>query len=156
MTQRILFAVNRWSISLLVLWLLAPGLSAQQSVQFTVLPFVQANGLVDVNFAGRWQNGPTSFSALNTQFQAYPGVPMQVGSYAHSLRTFSRQNVPYFSRTPFIGGLFRNRADWRHQSLSRFNVTVTPVDPAGNPMFDARPRPAAPPMIGFINPASPR
>ena len=156
MTQRILFAVNRWSISLLVLWLLAPGLSAQQSVQFTVLPFVQANGLVDVNFAGRWQNGPASFSALNTQFQAYPGVPMQVGSHAHSLRTFSRQNVPYFSRTPFIGGLFRNRAGWRHQSLSRFNVTVTPVDPAGNPMFDARPRPATPPMIGFINPASPR
>ena len=156
MTQRILFAVNRWSISLLVLWLLAPGLSAQQSVQFTVLPFVQASGLVDVNFAGRWQNGPASFSALNTQFQAYPGVPMQVGSHAHSLRTFSRQNVPYFSRTPFIGGLFRNRADWRHQSLSRFNVTVTPVDPAGNPMFDARSRPAAPPMIGFINPASPR
>ena len=117
MTQLILFAVNRWSISLLGLWLLAPGLRAQQSVQFTVLPFVQANGLVDVNFAGRWQNGPTSFSALNPRFQAYPGVPMQVGSHAHSLRTFSRQNVPYFSRTPFIGGLFRNRADWRHQSL---------------------------------------
>ena len=156
MAQRILFAVNRWSISLLVLWLLSPGLSAQQSVQFTVLPFVQANGLVDVNFAGRWQNGPTSFSALNTQFQAYPGVPIQVGSHAHSLRTFSRQNVPYFSRTPFIGGLFRNRADWRHQSLSRFNVTVTPVNPAGNPAFDARPGSAAPPMIGFINPASPR
>ena len=103
MTQRILFAVNRWSISLLILSLLAPGLSAQQSVHFTVLPFVQANGLVDVNFAGRWQNGPASFSALNTRFQAYPSVPMQVGSHAHSLSTFSRQNVPYFSRAPFIG-----------------------------------------------------
>ena len=156
MTQRILFAVNRWSISLLILSLLAPGLSAQQSVHFTVLPFVQANGLVDVNFAGRWQNGPASFSALNTQFQAYPGVPIQVGSHAHSLSTFSRQNVPYFSRAPFIGGLFRNRTDWRQQSLNQFNFTITPVDPAGNPMLYARPRPASPPMIGFINSASPR
>ena len=156
MTQRILFPVNRWSISLLVLWLLAPGLSAQQSIQFTVRPFVQANGLVDVSIGGRWQHGPTSFSALNTQFQAYPGVPMQVGSHAHSLSTFSRQNVPYFNRAPFIGGLFRNRTDWRQQSLNQFNFMITPVDPAGNPMLYARPRPASPPMIGFINSASPR
>ena len=120
--------MNRWSISLLILWLLAPGLSAQQSVQFTVLPFVQA----------------------------YPGVPMQISSHAHSLRTFSRQNVPYFSRAPFIGGLFRNRTDWRQQSLNQFNFTITPVDPAGNPMLYARPRPASPPMIGFINSVSPR
>ena len=156
MTQRIVLAVNRWSISLLILWLLAPDLSAQQSVQFTAPPFVQANGLVDVNFTGRWQNSPASFSALNTQFQAYPGVPMQVGSHAHSLSTFSRQNVPYFSRAPFIGGLFRNRIDWRQQSLNQFNFTITPVDPAGNPMLYAHPRPASPPMIGFINFASPR
>ena len=148
MTQRIVLAMNRLPISLLILWLLAPGLSAQQSVQFTVLPFVQANGLVNVNFAGRWQNGPASFSALNTQFQAYPGVPIQVGSHAHSLSTFSR--------APFIGGLFRNRTDWRKQSLNQFNFTITPVDPAGNPMLDARPRPASPPMIGFINSVSPR
>ena len=148
--------MNRWSISLLIVWLFAPDLSAQQSVQFTALPFVQANGLVDVNFAGRWQNGPASFSALNTQFQAYPGVPIQVGSHAHSLSTFSRQNVPYFSRAPLIGGLSRNRTDWRQQSLNQFNFTITPVDPAGNPMPCARPRPASPPMIGFINSASPR
>ena len=118
--------MNRWSISLLILWLITPDLGAQQSVQFTVLPFVHANGLVDVNFAGRWQNGPASFSALNTQFQTYPGVPIQVGSHAHSLSTFSRQNVPYFSRAPFIGGLFRNRTDWRQQSFNQFTSRSRP------------------------------
>ena len=106
MTQRILFSVNRWSISLLILSLLAPGLRAQQSVQFTVLPFVQANGLVDLNFAGRWQNGPASFSALNTQFQAYPGVPMQISSHAHSLRTFSRQMCRTSAAHRLLGACF--------------------------------------------------
>jgi len=125
-------------------------------VQFTVLPFVQANGLVDVNFTGRWQNGPASFSALNNQFQAASGVPMQISSHAHSLRTFSQQNVPYFSRAPFNGGLFRNRTDWWQQTLNQFNFTITPVNPAGNPMPYSRSRPPSPPMIGFINSASPR
>ncbi len=138
----------------ILLALLPVVLNAQQSVQFTVLPFVQANGLVEVGFAGRWQNGPMSFSALNTQFQAYPGVPMTMGSHASSLRTFRQQTVPYLGRAPFVGGLFRNRSEWRQHSWNQYHVTVTPIDPAGNPIRYQRA--TAPPMIGFITPAAPR
>jgi len=125
---------------------------AQQSVQLTALPFVQPNGLINLSLAGRWQTGP-QIGALNTQFMAYPGTSMNVGGYSHQLRTFSNHNVPFFSRAPFVGGLFRNRAQWQNLSNSRFNVTLTPVDPAGNPTYRYTPRIQSPGLYGFIAPS---
>jgi len=125
---------------------------AQQSVQLTALPFVQPNGLINLSLAGRWQTGPR-IGALNTQFMVYPGTSMNVGGYSHQLRTFSNHNVPFFSRAPFVGGLFRNRAQWQNLSNSRFNVTLTPVDPAGNPAYRYTSRIQSPRMYGFIAPS---
>jgi len=125
---------------------------AQQSVQLTALPFVQPNGLINLSLAGRWQTGP-QVGALNTQFMAYPGTSMNVGGYSRQLRTFSNHNVPFFSRAPFEGGLFRNRAQWQNLSNSRFNVTLTPVDPAGNPTYRYTPRIQSPGLYGFIAPS---
>ena len=125
---------------------------AQQSVQLTALPFVQPNGLINLSLAGRWQTGP-QIGALNTQFMAYPGTSMNVSGYSRQLRTFSNHNVPFFSRAPFVGGLFRNRAQWQNLSNSRFNVTLTPVDPAGNPTYRYTPRIQSPGMYGFIAPS---
>ena len=126
---------------------------AQQSVQLTALPFVQPNGLINLSLAGRWQTGP-QIGALNTQFMAYPGTSMNVGGYSRQLRTFSNHNVPFFSRAPFVGGLFRNRAQWQNLSNSRFNVTLTPVDPAGNLTYRYyTPRIQSPRMYGFIAPS---
>ena len=127
---------------------------AQQAVQFTVLPFVQPNGVVDLSLAGRWQQG-NRFGALNTQFQTVPGMPFRVGSASSQVRTFSRQNVPFFSRTPFVGGLFRNQSRWQQTTHSRFNVTATPVDPAGNPLYRGGSRVPIPKMYGLIPPQSP-
>ena len=124
---------------------------AQQSVQLTALPFVQPNGLVNLSLNGRWQTGP-QIGALNTQFMAYPGTSMNVGGYSHQLRTFSNHNVPFFSRAPFVGGLFRSRSQMQNLSNSRFNVAVTPVDPAGNPTYRYTPRVQSPLMYGFIAP----
>ena len=123
----------------------------QQSVQLAALPFVQPNGLVNLSLNGRWQTGP-QIGALNTQFMAYPGTTLNVGGYSHQLRTFNNQNVPFFSRAPFIGGLFRNRSQMQNLSNSRFNVTLTPVDPAGNPTYRHTQRIQAPLMYGFIGP----
>ena len=125
---------------------------AQQSVQLTALPFVQPNGLINLSLAGRWQTGP-QIGALNTQFMAYPGTSMNVGGYSRQLRTFSNHNVPFFSRAPFVGRLFRNRAQWQNLSNSRFNVTLTPVDPAGNPTYRYTPRIQSPGLYGFIAPS---
>ena len=125
---------------------------AQQSVQLTALPFVQPNGLIDLSLAGRWQTGP-QIGAINTQFMVYPGASMNVGGYSHQLRTFSNHNVPFLSRAPFVGGLFRNRSQWQSLSNSRFNVMLTPVDPAGNPTYRYTSRIQSPRMYGFIAPS---
>ena len=125
---------------------------AQQSVQLTALPFVQPNGLIDLSLAGRWQTGPQT-GVINTQFMVYPGTSMNVGGYSQQLRTFSNHNVPFFSRAPFVGGLFRNRSQWQNRSTSRFNVTLTPVDPAGNPTYRYTPRIQSPGLYGFIAPS---
>ncbi len=124
---------------------------AQQSVHLTALPFVQPNGLVNLSLNGRWQTGP-QIGALNTQFMAYPGTSLNVGGYSRQLRTFNNQNVPFLGRAPFIGGLFRNRSQMQTLSNSRFNVTFTPVDPAGNPTYRYTQRIQAPLMYGFIAP----
>ena len=125
---------------------------AQQSVQITALPFVQPNGLINLSLAGRWQTGP-QIGTINTQFMVYPSASMNVSGYSHQLRTFSNHNVPFFSRAPFVGGLFRNRAQWQNLSNSRFNVTLTPVDPAGNPTCRYTPRIQSPGLYGFIAPS---
>ena len=124
---------------------------AQQSVQLTALPFVQPNGLINLSLNGRWQTGP-QIGTLNTQFMAHTGTSLTVGDYSYQLRTFNNQNVPFFSRAPFIGGLFRNRSQMQTLSNSRFNVTLTPVDPAGNPAYRYTQRIQAPLMYGFIAP----
>jgi len=128
------------------------GAVAQQSVQLSALPFVQPNGLINLSLAGRWQTGP-QLGSLNTQFMAYPGTSMNVGGYSHQLRTFSNHNVPFFSRAPFVGGLFRNRSQWQNLSSSRFNVTLSPVNPAGAPTYRYMPRIQAPKLHGFIAPS---
>jgi len=125
---------------------------AQQSVQLNALPFVQPNGLIDLSLTGRWQAGRQT-RALNTQFMVYPGTTMNVGGYSHQLRTFSNHNVPFFSRAPFVGGFFRDRSQWQNLSSSRFNVTMRPVDPAGNPSYRYVPRIQAPKLHGFIDPS---
>ena len=145
----------KWTGKLLVIAALMAakhGAVAQQSVQLSALPFVQPNGLINLSLAGRWQTGP-QVGALNTQFMAYPGTSMNVGGYSHQLRTFSNHNVPFFSRAPFVGGLFRNRSQWQNRSTSRFNVTLSPVDPAGNPTYQHAPRIQIPGMYGFIAPS---
>ncbi len=128
------------------------GAVAQQSVQLGALPFVQPNGLINLSLAGRWQTGP-QVGALNTQFMAYPGTAINVGGYSHQLRTFSNHNVPFFSRAPFVGGLFRNHSQWQNLSSSRFNVTLSPVNPAGTPTYRYRPRIQAPKLHGFVAPS---
>jgi len=145
----------KWTGKLLVIAALMAakhGAVAQQSVQLSALPFVQPNGLINLSLAGRWQTGP-QVGALNTQFMAYPGTAMNVGGYSHQLRTFSNHNVPFFSRAPFVGGLFRNRSQWQNLSSSRFNVTLNPVNPAGAPTYRYMPRIQAPKLHGFIAPS---
>ena len=79
---------------------------------------MQANGLV-------CKSPPLAKRRLKACYTvpALPGTDARIALFAAYIQPV---NKPYFSRTPFIGGFFRNRADWRHQSLSRFNVTVTP------------------------------
>jgi len=125
---------------------------AQHSVQLNTLSFVQPNGLIDLSLAGRWQTD-RQIRALNTQFMTYPGTTMNVGGYSHQLRTFNNHNVPFFSRAPFVGGLFRNRSQWQNLSSGRFNVTMKPVDPAGNPSYRYVSRIPAPKLHGFIAPS---
>ena len=142
-------------------WVLAFGLlsqfpvTGQQSMTFTMRPFVQPNGVIDLNLASNWQQGPR-FGALNTQFQTLPGVPFTVGQSSHQLRTFSRQNVPYLRRLPFLGSTFRTQSRFQQTGHSRFTFRATPVDPAGNPVY--RPggqRVPIPKMYGLIPPKPP-
>ncbi len=97
-------------------------------------------------------------ATISTQYLAADGGPITVGSYARQLRTFNNQNVPYLGREPFVGGLFRNRAQFNQMSYGYFapQVTITRVDPAGNPVQPHAPlfygRVPAPRMMGFIRP----
>ncbi len=141
----------------------AAGAFAQYStVNLNVLPYVQPNGTIHMGLNANWQfaqpgYGP-SRAAINTQYLAANGVPVNVGSYARQLRTFNNQNVPFLGRTPFVGGLFRNRAQFNQMSYGYFapQVTITRVDPAGNPvqphahLFQGRV--SAPRMMGFVQP----
>ena len=85
-------------------------------------------------------------------------MPITVGSYTRQLRTFNNQNVPYLGRTPFVGGLFRNRSQFNQMSYGYMTpqVTITRVDPAGNPVQPHAPlfygRVPAPRMMGFVRP----
>ena len=124
---------------------------AQQSAQLKAVPFAQSNGLVNLTLNGRWQTGPQT-GTLNTQFMAYPGTSLNVGGYSHQLHTFNNQNVSFLGRAPFIGGLFRNH--FKMQSLfgSRLNVTLIPVNPAGNSTHLKTQGIKTPLMYGFIAP----
>ena len=143
--------------------LLANFASAQfSSTQLTVLPFVQSNGVIDMSLNANWMNqfygyGP-SRASINTQFQTYNGVPLNIGGYTTYTRAFNNQSVPFLGRAPFVGGLFRNRAQFQRRSLGNFTVRATTVDPAGNPTL--RPgsyyRLRAPKMYGLIPPAPPK
>ena len=132
------------------------------SVNLTALPYVQPNGTIHAGLNANWQFAQPGYGAsnvaINTQFLAANGVPMTVAGYARQMRTFNHQNVPFLGRTPFVGGLFRNRAQFNQTSYGYFapRITVTRVDPAGNPvqphahLFQGRV--PAPPMAGFIRP----
>ena len=143
--------------------LLANFASAQfSSTQLTVLPFVQSNGVIDMSLNANWMNqfygyGPTR-SSINTQFQTYNGVPLNIGGYNTYTRAFNNQSVPFLGRAPFVGGLFRNRTQFQRRSLGNFTIRATTVDLAGNPTF--RPelynRIPAPKMYGLIPPAAPK
>ncbi len=149
---------------ILSLGLLGVGHAAAQfsSANLTVLPYVQPNGTIHLGLNANWQfaqpgYGP-SRAAINTQYLAANGVPITMGSYTRQLRTFNHQNVPYLGRAPFVGGLFRNRAQFNQMSYSHFapQVTLTRVDPAGNPVQPHAPlfqgRVPAPRMMGFVRP----
>ena len=143
--------------------LLVNSTSAQfSSTQLTVLPFVQSNGVIDMSLNANWMNqlygyGP-SRASINTQFQTYNGVPLNIGGYTTYTRAFNNQSVPFLDRAPFVGGLFRNRAQFQRRSLGNFTVRATTVDPAGNPTL--RPelynRIPAPKMYGLIPPTAPK
>ena len=143
--------------------LLANLASAQSSsTQLTVLPFVQSNGVIEMSLNANWMNqlygyGP-SRASINTQFQTYNGVPLNIGGYNTYTRAFNNQRVPFLGRAPFVGGLFRNRAQFQRRSMGNFTVRATTVDPAGNPT--RRPelynRIPAPKMYGLIPPTAPK
>ena len=132
------------------------------STNLTVLPYVQPNGTIHLGLNANCQFAQPGYCpsrvAINTQYLAANGMPMTVGSYARQLRTFNNQNVPYLGRAPFVGGLFRNRAQFNQMSYGYFapQVTITRVDPAGNPVQPHAPlfygRVPAPRMMGFIRP----
>ncbi len=144
--------------------MLAAGQATAQysSANLTVLPYVQPGGTIHLGLNANWQfalpNYGTSAMGINTQYQAANGVPMTVGGYSRQLRTFHHQNVPYFGRAPFVGGLFRNRAQFNQMQFGYMTprVTVTRVDPAGNPVQPHAPyfygRVPAPRMMGFVRP----
>jgi len=142
--------------------LLANFASAQSSsTQLTVLPFVQSNGVIEMSLNANWMNqlygyGP-SRASIKTQFQTYNGVPLNIGGYNTYTRAFNNQSVPFLGRAPFVGGLFRNRAQFQRRSMGNFTVRATTVDPAGNPTI--RPelynRIPAPKMYGLIAPKTP-
>ena len=124
---------------------------AQQSVQLNAVPFAQPNGLVNLTLNGPWQTGPQT-GTLNRQFMAYPVTSLNVGGYSHQLHTFNNQNVPFLGRAPFIGGLFRNHSQRQSLFSIRRNVTLTPVNPAGNPTPRNTQGIKTPLMYGFIAP----
>ena len=143
--------------------LLANFASSQaSSTQLTVLPFVQSNGVIEMSLKANWMNQFYGYGAsrasINTQFQTYNGVPLNIGGYNTYTRAFNNQSVPFLGRAPFVGGLFRNRAQFQRRSLGNFTVRATTVDPAGNPT--RRPelynRIPAPKMYGLIPPTAPK
>ena len=140
------------------LWLANLAGAQSSRAQLTVLPFVQANGVIDMSLNANWTFQTPGFGSsragINTQFQAYNGVPMNIGGYSTYTRAFNNQSVPFFGRAPFIGGLFRNRAQVQRRAMGNFSVRATTVDPAGNPT--QRPgsfyRILIPKMYGLIPP----
>ncbi len=140
------------------LWLANVASAQYSSAQLTVRPYVQANGVIDMSLAANWTFRAPGFGSsragINTQFQAYNGVPMNIGGYSTYTRTFNNQSVPFCGRVPFVGGLFRNRAQFQRRAMGDFSVRATTVDPAGNPTV----RPGAmyrlpiPKMYGLIPP----
>jgi len=140
------------------LWLANLGGAQSSSTQLTVLPYVQANGLIDMSLNANWTFQTPGFGStragINTGFQAFNGVPMNIGGYSTYTRSFNNQSVPFFGRAPFVGELFRNRAQFQRRALGNFTVRATTVDPAGNPTV--RPgtmyRLSIPKMYGLIPP----
>ena len=140
------------------LWLANVASAQYSSAQLTVLPYVQANGVIDMSLAANWTFRTPGFGSsragINTQFQAYNGVPMNIGGYSTYTRTFNNQSVPFLGRVPFVGGLFRNRAQFQRRAMGDFSVRATTVDPAGNPTVrpDEMYRLPIPKMYGLIPP----
>ena len=154
--------LGQWLLVAGAVWW-APLAKAQySSTQMTVLPYVQPSGLIDLGLNASWTFQTPSYGAsragINTQFQTYSGVPMNVGGYSTYVRSFNNQSVPFLGRAPFIGGIFRNRSQFQHRSMGNFTVRATPVDPAGNPMYrTGYPyRLPAPRMIGIVPAAPPK
>ena len=160
------------ALALLALLLLAtaPGANAQ-GVNFTVTPYVNPDGTIEMNLGGAWTFrsfaprvytpntyrpnpfAPSPFAlpttrttTLNTQVQAWNGYPLNVGGATTHVRTFGRQQVPFLGSLPFVGGLFRNQ--WNTERLNTSTLTVRPtlIDPAGNPL------PATAPLYYYVPP----
>ena len=113
-----------------------------QQISFSAIPYVYPNGYtVDMSVGANWNWMTPGFPprtgnmGLRSQFQTWNGVPLNVGSYSRSYRSFGRQRVPFLGRTPFVGGLFQNNWQTRSFNHSNFSIRSTLVDPAGNPVY---------------------
>ena len=132
----------------------------QSGAQLTVLPFVQPNGVVDLNLSANWFNRTPGFgfsrAGINTQYQQLAnGQPMSIGGYATQLHTFNHQQVPFLGRVPFVGGLFRNRTQFQSVRTGNFSTRLSLVDPAGRPARPTYNRLPSPRPYGFVRSPQP-
>ena len=138
--------------------LVAPGAFAQQAPQalshsLVVLPYVHPGGqTVDLSLAARWNLGVGG--GLNTQVQAWNGVPLVVGGSMRTTGEFQRNSVPGLGRTPFVGGLFRSSSQTTRTRHMDYTFITTAVDPAGFPLHTPGTQPferwQVPPMTGLV------
>ena len=154
-----------------LLLMAAASLARAQGVNFTVIPYVNPDGTIEMNLGGNWTFrtfaprvytpnafrpslfAPSPFAlptsqttTLNTQVQGWSGYPLNVGGATTQIRTMGRQQVPFLGSLPFVGRMFRNQ--WETERLRYNNLTVRPalIDPAGNPLT------FAPPMYYYVPP----
>jgi len=126
-------------VGFLFMWV---AVSPAQQLSFSAIPYVHPNGhTIDMSVGANWSWVTPGFPpragnmGLRSQFQTWNGVPLNVGSYSRSYRSFGRQRVPFLGRTPFVGGLFQNNWQARSFNYSNFSIRSTLVDPAGNPVY---------------------
>ncbi len=118
------------------------AVSPAQQLSFSAVPYVNPDGhTIDMSVRANWSwMTPAPLPrggnmGVQTQFQTWNGVPLNVGGYSRSYRSFGRQRIPFLGRTPFVGGLFQNNWQTRSFNHSNFSIRSTLVDPAGNPVY---------------------